>query len=127
MTRYRYATTISFGTDGEQGYTEIDVEVSYGVAWGRPETAPAYSHGGLPADPDEITDLCLEKVNGKPRPWDMGYGFLSDDAFADMVTDKLEANFDDMIREAHEVEYDHRCEAAERRARDEWDGKGDER
>jgi len=52
-TRYRYSTCLSFGEDGEPGYTEIDVTVSYRVVWGSPEKPPAYSHGGLPAEPEE--------------------------------------------------------------------------
>ena len=58
MARYRYATCLSWG--GDEPTAELEVEVSYTVAWGRPETPPAYDHGGLPADPDEITNLATQ-------------------------------------------------------------------
>jgi hypothetical protein len=106
MTRYRYATTLSFGDDGEPGYTELDVEVSYKVLWGRPETPPAYSHGGLPADPDEVDDVRLELVDGKPRPWDMGYGYLTDDDFAAQVEDRFGDLWCELIAEAAQTEAD---------------------
>ncbi|WP_292038634.1 MULTISPECIES: hypothetical protein [unclassified Brevundimonas] len=66
MTRYTYSTCVSFGTDGEADYSEIDVTVSYAVLAGRPETPPAYSHGGLPAEDAEIDDIRVEQINGKP-------------------------------------------------------------
>lgn len=68
-TRYTYATEIACTTsEGEPG--EIEVEVSYAVTWGRPEQAPTYSHGGLPADPDEIHDVQLELIDGARGPFD---------------------------------------------------------
>jgi hypothetical protein len=47
-----------------------DVEVTYSVTWGAPETPPAYAHGGLPADPDEIDDLRLRSIDGVGGPFD---------------------------------------------------------
>lgn len=35
-------------------FAGLDWEVSYTFTPGCPETPPAYDHGGLPADPDEI-------------------------------------------------------------------------
>lgn len=66
-TRYTYTTTIVGTTDAGEP-EELEVEVSYAVVWGRPETPPAYDHGGLPADPDEIDDVRLELVNGTKPP-----------------------------------------------------------
>lgn len=66
MARYVLTTCLSFGTDGEADYSEIDVTVSYAILAGRPETPPAYSHGGLPAEPAEIDDIRVEKINGRP-------------------------------------------------------------
>jgi hypothetical protein len=66
MTRYTYTTCLSFGTDGEADYCEVDATVSFAVVWGRPETPPAYAHGGLPADPDEINDIRVDAIDGRP-------------------------------------------------------------
>ena len=104
-TRYRYDTGVSFG--GDEPTAEFDVTVSYTVTWGRPETPPAYDHGGLPADPDEVDDIRLELIDGKPRPWDLGCGFLSDDEVAEMVVDQLssrDAILAAMIEEAAQTE-----------------------
>ncbi|MCL5459948.1 hypothetical protein M3M33_15025, partial [Loigolactobacillus coryniformis] len=79
-----------FGNDEDPGYSEHDVEVSFTVAWGSPESG----RYGPPEDydtgsGDAVEDIKLLTVNGKPRPWDMGYGFLTDDAFAAMVVARL--------------------------------------
>ena len=66
MTRYTYTTCLSFGTDGEADYSEVDTTISYVVRPGRPETPPAYAHGGLPAEDPEIDDIRVEKIDGKP-------------------------------------------------------------
>lgn len=66
MTRYTYSTCLSFGTDGEADYCEVDTTISYVVRPGRPETPPAYAHGGLPAEDPEIDDIRVEKIDGKP-------------------------------------------------------------
>jgi len=66
MTRYTFSTCLSFGTDSEADYIEIDVTVSYVVHAGRPETPPAYNHGGLPAEPAEVDDIRVEAIKGKP-------------------------------------------------------------
>lgn len=68
-TRYRYATTLC-GTTGAGEPGEMDVEVSFVVTWGRAEAAPSYSHGGLPADPDEIDDVRVELIDGARGPFD---------------------------------------------------------
>lgn len=66
MTRYTYTTCLSFGTDGEADYCELDATISYVVRQGRAETPPAYAHGGLPAEDPEIDDIRVEKIDGKP-------------------------------------------------------------
>lgn len=100
--RYTYATTLAWGGDIHTG--EADVEVSYTVTGGRAETPPAYSHGGLPAEPAMVEGIRLEKVDGKPRPWGMYDGWIpiEDDEFERDVIDKLEDHHDEMIAEAAE-------------------------
>jgi hypothetical protein len=88
--RYTYALELSWG--GDTPTAEMEVEVSYTVTWGAPEQGPSYASGGQPADPDEIDDIRLEKVEGKPRPWGMGYGFISDDDFADECVQMIEGS-----------------------------------
>lgn len=66
-TRYRYATTLDFGDD------EYEVEVSYEVAWGQPETGRGYMADPYlydPGSPDEVEDLHLELVDSVPCPLD---------------------------------------------------------
>ncbi len=55
-----------------------------------------------PGSPSIAEDIQLDLVEGKPRPWDMGYGFISDDQFAEMVIEKI--NEDDLIQNAREHE-----------------------
>lgn len=115
--RYTYSTGVSFG--GDTPTAEFDIQVSFLVAWGRPETPPTYSHGGLPADPDEIDDIRLELVDGKPRPWNVSFGMVSDDEFADGIAEKLLAEqYDEMLIEARECEAGDRADAEERRWED---------
>lgn len=63
--RYTYYSCLSFGTDGEADYCELDAMVSFIVHPGRPETPPAYDHGGLPAEGPEIDDIRVEMINDK--------------------------------------------------------------
>lgn len=66
MTRYTYTTCLSFGTDGEADYCELDATISYVVHPGRPETPPAFHHGGLQAEAAEIDDIRVEKIDWRP-------------------------------------------------------------
>jgi hypothetical protein len=122
MPRYSYTTTLAFGDDGEPGYVEVEVELSFTVAWGRP--AVMYlpnGDPGYPADPDEIDDIRLEKVNGKPRPWGMYDGWIAneDDEFATVVVERLDGDeraLADMLTEAAEQAAADYHEAMEYRA-----------
>lgn len=101
-----YETTLSFGTDGEPDYCEIDVKVEFTVAWGSPETGnygPPENYD--PGSGDEIENVKLVEVNRKPRPWNMGLGFITDDEFAETVADVLDGGHhpEAMINEAIEV------------------------
>lgn len=115
--RYTYATTLSWG--GDIPTAEVEVEVSYVVRWGAPEQGPSYASGGQPADPDELDDIRLEKVEGKPRPWGMGYGYITDDDFATDCVEKIEGSdrlLADMMTEAAEQAAADYHEAMEYRA-----------
>lgn len=117
-TRYRYATTLAWG--GDVPTAEVDVEVSFTVAWGSPETGRFGPVEGYdPGSPDEVEDIRLETVNGKARPWGMYSGYVAneDDEFEQEVIWKLEDQHADMIAEAVEAEAALRDDAMERR----WD------
>lgn len=99
--RYRYATTLTWG--GDTPTAEVEVEVSFTVAWGTPERGnygPVESYD--PGSPSEVEDVRLEKVEGKSRPWGMYSGYIAneDDEFQTEVVEMLEAHHADMILEA---------------------------
>jgi hypothetical protein len=99
--RYRYACCLSWG--GDEPTAEVEVEVSYSVAWGSPESGcfgPPENYD--PGAPDVVEDIRLEIVEGRPRPWGMGYGLISDNEFEEMVREKLEDHEADMIAKAAE-------------------------
>lgn len=105
--RYTYATTLSWG--GDTPTAEVEVEVSFTVAWGSAESGrfgPPENYD--PGAPDEVEDVRLEKVEGKPRPWGMYLGYVpnEDELFAEDVAEKLDCEYhiSEMIREATEWE-----------------------
>ena len=128
--RFRYATTLSWG--GDVPTAEVEVEVSYGVAWGssgtpRPYYGPVelYDEGS----PSEVEDIRLEKVEGKPRPWGMYSGYIAneDDEFATDCVEKIEGSdrhLEAMINEASEIEAGLHDDAIERRWEDRRDDRG---
>lgn len=105
--RYTYATTLSWG--GDVPTAEVEVEVSFTVAWG---SEPSGHHGPPedydPGAPHEVEDVRLEKVEGKPRPWGMYDGYIAneDDEFATVCVEKLdcEHHIAEMIRSAVEAD-----------------------
>lgn len=119
MTRYTYTTTLEVG-DADGG-PEYEVEVTYTVTPGEPETGPTYACGGTPANGAVVDDIRLEKVDGKPRPWGMYDGWIAneDDEFETVIVGMLEDNSshsEEMLIEAAEVDQDDREHAAEARA-----------
>jgi hypothetical protein len=66
--RYTYASTIQF--DGDEPFAELEVEVSYEVAWGSPESG----RWGPPEDYDPgsasvVEAVRVETINDQPKPW----------------------------------------------------------
>lgn len=100
---YTYSTGLSWG--GDVPTAEVDVEVSYTVAW---DTGCG----------DQVEDVKLLTVNSKSRPWGMYSGYVrnEDDEFEADVIDKLEAHHGDMLWEAAEIDADHEIQAQEYRA-----------
>jgi hypothetical protein len=126
--RYIYETTLSWGGDEPTG--EVDVTVSYTVAWGSPEVGRFGPIEGYdPGSGDVVEDIRLEKVEGKPRPWGMYYGYIpnEDDEFATDCIEKIEdseAHLEAMIAEASECEASDRDDAMERRWEDRREDRG---
>lgn len=67
--------------------TELDVEIEFKFVKGTPETPPAYSHGGLPADPPEAEALSVTILGVK----------IEDPKLLDAIQAKF---YDKMIEEA---------------------------
>ena len=88
MTTHTYTTELTWG--GDEPTAEIEVEVEFDVDWGRPATGPTYACGGEPAEPAEITNIRVVLVDGKPRPWGLHDGFLSDKELEDEIINKLD-------------------------------------
>lgn len=119
--RFTYTTCLTRGTDGEAGYTEFDVKVSFSYAPGSSETPASYASGGSPAEDPEINDIRLEEVDGKPKPWGMYWGVIpnEDVAFASEVETEIEeseahrAAMLEIVADAEEADAERRAEAAD--------------
>lgn len=121
MSRFHYDATLTFDAGGTD--VEIDVTVSFAVSWGAPERGPSYACGGTPADPDEISDITLLEVGGKPRPW--GWNYWSDGHFSDLVPERLfasEHHLERMLEQAAEARADLEDAIQERRWEDRREG-----
>jgi hypothetical protein len=59
-----YSADVSLSLGGDPPEWEGEVTVCYQVSWGAPERAPSYSHGGLPADPDQVDDITVTHIDG---------------------------------------------------------------
>lgn len=105
MPRYTYETTLTFDP-GAFDWEEVDVEVSYEVDFGSPESGyfgPVELYD--PGSGADVHSIRLEKVGGRKAPWNLH--FHSDKHFAALVVEKLEASERDleaMIQDAHDQE-----------------------
>ncbi len=94
--RYTFTTCLSFGTDGEADFCELDATVSFAFTPGRAAAPPAYDHGGLPADPPEIDDIRVELIDGRPVT-------AGDGETIDAILDQFATgDFDDLLIEVVE-------------------------
>lgn len=112
--RYTYTTCLSFGTDGEADYCEMDVTVSFAVAWGSPETGRGYMAdpaGYDPGSPDEVEDIRVESIDGNPP---------TNRVLAAMILDQIDGPTDvhtrEMLAEAVAVEAGDAARAEDYRA-----------
>lgn len=104
MGRYHYACTLSWG--GDEPTAELEVECSYSVAWGSPESGrfgPPEDYD--PGAGDVVEDIKILTVNGKPWPVDISYGFQTEAQSHELLVEKLEGDHEEaMLLEAIEAE-----------------------
>lgn len=101
--RYRYACTLNLGGSDESG--EFEVEVSYEVAWGSPETPTPYLGDPAlydPGSPSIVEAITVEAVDGKTKPWGLGFGFIADAEVITRIEEALEDHEEAMILSATE-------------------------
>lgn len=106
----RFTYTASLNRGGDTPTWEGEVEVSYEVAWGSPERGrfgPPEDYD--PGAGDAVEAICVERVDGKLRPWGMYSGYIAneDDVFAAEVVEELqgsEEHLQAMLAEASEHE-----------------------
>jgi hypothetical protein len=103
---YTYTTTLSWG--GDEPTAELEVECTYSVAWGSPETGRGYMADPElydPGSPDIVEDIRIVSVNGKPWRVDLVRGFLAKRQDHKMLVEKLMNDCEeDMLRNAREIE-----------------------
>lgn len=115
--RYSHATCVNFG--GDTPTAELEVEFSYSVAWGAPESGrygPPEDYD--PGAGDGVEGLKVEKVDGKASGWSHT---ISDAQVAAIIIDRIEtddAALERMIIEAIEIEAADEQDAIERRFED---------
>ena len=111
MSRYFYSTTLSFG--GDEPTAELELSVSYSVAWGSPESGrygPPEDYD--PGAGDVVEDIKILTVGGKPWPVSISYGYQTEAQDHAMLADKLlDEHEADMIAAAVEEEA-YRADAA---------------
>lgn len=99
-TQYTYATTLTYSTGAVPEVDEVEVEVTFTVAWGSPETGAGYMADPYkydPGSPDEIEDLTLRSIDGIGGPFDQ-----HDEA---AILQKITQNHHDrMLEEASQME-----------------------
>lgn len=102
--RYTYAASLSWG--GDEPTAELEVEVSFSVAWGQPESG----RFGRPEDYDPgaasvVEDIRVEKINDLPTDEYLkrGGGEYMPGETVRQIIDKLEMDHEqDMLVEAAE-------------------------
>lgn len=111
--RYTYAASLSLG--GDEPTAELEVEVSFSVAWGSPESGrfgPPEHYD--PGSGSVVEDIRVETVESLERPWRLHPG--GDDALAAEIIAKLEMGHEaDMLAEAAEQDEGAYEDAMERR------------
>lgn len=101
-TTHTLATEVEFGGDAPTACFEV--EIAYGVNWGRPAKTYGRPEDCYMGDPDEIGWAKVTKIEGKPRPWGHIHGGCcarggnADDDLEQMILDHI--GDDRLIEEA---------------------------
>ena len=116
MTRlYSYACTLTWG--GDTPTAELEIECSYSVAWGSPESGrfgPPEDYD--PGAGDVVEDIKILTVGDKPWPVDLSFGFQTPAQDHETLVDQLISDHEtDMLAEAVDVEAGREEAAAEDR------------
>ena len=94
--------SLCWGGDIQTG--EAEVTAQYTVVWGAPARGPSYASGGEPADPDEIVDVRILILDG--RPWSdadwRSFGRTREEAHDTLAEKLIDDCEDEMIGEAVE-------------------------
>lgn len=104
---YTYKTDLSWG--GDEPTAEKEIEVTFTVSWGSPETPRYYMMDPAKYDPGSesvVENIKLVKVDGDERPW-MIYDYLKDGdkVFEQEVIEILEdKHLERMLESAREEE-----------------------
>lgn len=97
--RYRYGASLSWG--GDTPTAELEVEVTFSVSWGSPETG----RSGRPEDydcgsPSIVEDIRVETIDGRPPSEQAMHEYVPGETVR-MIIDKLEMDHEaDMIDSA---------------------------
>ena len=110
-----YSTTLDLSLGGDSPDWEGEVTVCYAVTWGRPAIGPSYSHGGLPADPDEINDITVTHIDGAVV---VGEGLKEHAALCEAAIESNDALIGLLLEHAYEVAAEQHAAAMEYRAED---------
>ena len=112
---YTYSCTLSWG--GDEPTAELDIECSYSVEWGTPESGRfGKVEDYEPGEADMIGEIKILTVNGKRWPVDLSYGFQTSEQDHAMLVEKLENEHDeDMISSAADIEVGYADDAADAR------------
>ena len=113
MTHYTYTLSLSLG--GDEPHWEGEADICYAVTWGHPESPPSYSHGGLPADPDEVCDVTVVRIDGTPV---VGPGLSDHARQLECLIETNDALIGELLTHAYEIEAERRAEVMEYRRED---------
>ena len=109
-TRYTYACTLPYSTGTVPEVEEMEVEVSFSVAWGsagtdRPYYGPPENYDG--GSPDEVEDLRLVSVDGTTKPFPaaaFGAGEINQEFEAAILQEIAQNHTEGMLEAARDRE-----------------------
>lgn len=115
-TPYTYVCTLPYSTGTVPEVDELEVEVSFSVAWGSAGTGRPYY--GPPENydegsPDEVEDLTLKTIDGASGPFDQEVEAL-------ILQEIAQNHTEDMLTEAREIEAAWADDSGQYRREENW-------